>query len=307
MSYEAMVPVHRRLLWPAVTDAERLLRAVPNLIVDATDGPGVAGRIRLRIADRSVTFRGVARIVEVHPATLSVILDVEAAHGRADGGVEGQVEIMLLAAGSGTRVVVRPDLRLTGQSPAIGPEALHAAGERLVGRWFSGLAMSSPGGGSPAAATDSVEPTGRTAPSEPPSLSVLRLSAEEPTPPSDIEPLSFTVISGSRESDDATPERPVTPLRLVCADATDASATAKHPDSPELPITAEPERRPGESPRQEPVTEDPWSLRARRTRARRIPLVFTTAGLLSLLVAAATAAVAVAVIRAGRLRRGHRR
>ena len=54
MAYEATVPVHRRLLWSAVTDPERLLGAVPNLVVEASTEQGVAARLRLLGASHQV-------------------------------------------------------------------------------------------------------------------------------------------------------------------------------------------------------------------------------------------------------------
>lgn len=145
MPYEATVPVHRRLLWPAVIDPERLLGALPNAVVDASGNQGVAGRLRVRMRDQTVTFRGIARIIEVIPKSLRVTLEVEATFGRAGGAVEGVVEITLRAAGSGTRAVVGGNLRLTDDSSPLPPgPAVDAALGRIVRRWFAALAESSP-------------------------------------------------------------------------------------------------------------------------------------------------------------------
>jgi carbon monoxide dehydrogenase subunit G len=146
MPYEATVPVHRRLLWPALIDPERLLGALPNAVVDASGNQGVAGRLRVRIREQTVTFRGIARIIEVIPASLRVILEVEAAFGRSGGAIEGVVEITLHADGSGTRAVVDGNLHRTEDSPPLPPQdAVDAAVGRIVRRWFAALAESSPG------------------------------------------------------------------------------------------------------------------------------------------------------------------
>lgn len=145
MPYEATVPVHRRLLWPAVIDPERLLSALPNAVIDASGNQGVAGRLRVRMRDQTVTFRGIARIIEVIPKSLRVTLEVEATFGRAGGAIEGVVEITLRAAGSGTRAVVGGSLRLAdGSSPLPPDDAVDAALGRIVRRWFTALAESSP-------------------------------------------------------------------------------------------------------------------------------------------------------------------
>ena len=144
MPYEATVPVHRRLLWPAVTDAERLLGALPNASIDASGTQGVAGRVRTRSREQTVTFRGVARIVNVAPSSLRVSLEVEAVFGRTGGTVEGVVEIALRQSGSGTRVVVGGQLDIAPGAAPLSAEALDSAFQRVVQRWFTALAETSP-------------------------------------------------------------------------------------------------------------------------------------------------------------------
>lgn len=137
--FEATVPVHRRLLWSAVTDPERLFGAVPNLTVEARTGQAVAARLRLRAGDHSITFRGIARLVEVVPEQLCAVLEIEAVHGRSDGSLDGRLQLRLLAAGAGTRIVIEPDLALSGAAPGIAVPRLTEAAGRLIPRWFARL------------------------------------------------------------------------------------------------------------------------------------------------------------------------
>jgi carbon monoxide dehydrogenase subunit G len=139
MPYETTVPVHRRLLWQAVTDAGRLVDALPGAVVEAAEGPGVAGRLRMRVQGQSVTFHGVARIVEVSASALTVTVELEAAFGRGTGAVDGVLTITLRKAQEGTRVTVRPDFQIDGDLPWSGP-VLETAVQRVVDRWFAGFA-----------------------------------------------------------------------------------------------------------------------------------------------------------------------
>ncbi len=177
MPYEATVPVHRRLLWPAVTDAERLIGALPNASIDASGAQGVAGRLRVRTREQTVTFRGVARIVEVVPASLRVSLEVEAVFGRAGGTVEGVVEIALRQSGPGTRVVVGGQLDISPGSAPFSVEALDSAFQRVVQRWFTALAETSPAA-KPAAEE---RPERRELPDSPPEA-----QATEPRPDTEL-------------------------------------------------------------------------------------------------------------------------
>jgi len=210
------VPVHRRLLWSAVTDPERLLGAVPNLVVEASTEQSVAARLRLRVGDRSITFRGVARLAELVPEQLRAVLEIEAVHGRSDGAIDGRLELRLLASGTGTRIVVTHELELSGHAPTIPPEHLIEAAQRLIPRWFQQLASTSPETRTPpvtlTVVSDSVPAPTPATPLSPPNAPVTAspptISAAEPPPHGP----TLTLITGNAE--DATPS-PKAPLRLV--------------------------------------------------------------------------------------------
>lgn len=292
MPYEATVPVHRRLLWPAVTDPERLLGALPNVSIDASGAQGVAGRLRVRTREQAVTFRGVARIVEVVPTALRVSIEVEAVFGRAGGSVEGLVEIVLRKSGSGTRVVVDGQLDVTPGAAPLPAESMDAAFKRVVHRWFTVLAETSPAA-RPERTDDqpAVEPP-RTP--ERASLAVVRDVAR------DVPGSSSTVSTASApttqppdpqaEADPYTavePEIPApTPLRLV---------TPRPDEPPEEPDDDDDEFEPEPGGLDEPGPEpdDIWS----RLRDRSLP------PWIPFLIGAATATLAAVAVLFAALRR----
>ena len=215
------MPVHRRLLWSAVTDPERLLGAVPNLVVEASTEQGVAARLRLRVGDRSITFRGIARLVELVPEQLHAVLEIEAVHGRSDGAIEGRLELRLLAAGAGTRVVITSDLVLSGRAPTISPERLTEAARRLIPRWFEQLASTSPEPRTAQVTPLTVVPDSVSAPAAGPPAAPSSSPAPPPAVPAAEPPAhgpTLTLITGSAE--DASPT-PKAPLRLVPASEQD--------------------------------------------------------------------------------------
>jgi carbon monoxide dehydrogenase subunit G len=250
MAYEATVPVHRRLLWSAVTDPERLLGAVPHLVVEASTEQGVAARLRLRVGDRSITFRGIARLVELAPEQLRAVLEIEAVHGRSDGAIEGRLELRLLAAGGGTRVVITPELVLSGQAPSISPERLAEAARRLIPRWFEQLASVSP---EPrhAQVTLTVVADAESAPPDSPATAASSpsMSAASPTPPAN--PPGAPAASPPTVSAAEPPVHGPT-LTLITGDAEDASPSPKAP----LRLVADADQDPESDPSAEP---DLWS------------------------------------------------
>ena len=117
---------------------------MPNLVVEASSDHGVAARLRLRAGEKSITFRGIARLVDLAPDELHAVLEIEAVHGRSDGALDGRLEIRLRPDGDGTRVELEPDFVLSGRAPTVSAEQLTAAGARLIPRWFAQLAGSGP-------------------------------------------------------------------------------------------------------------------------------------------------------------------
>lgn len=238
------MPVHRRLLWSAVTDPERLLGAVPNLVVEASSDHGVAARLRLRAGEKSITFRGIARLVEVAPDELHAVLEIEAVHGRSDGALDGRVEIRLRPDGDGTRVELDPEFVLSGREPTVSAEQLTAAGARLIPRWFAQLAGSSGPSAPPAPVALTVVPQPEPEPgAEPEPAAVLPEPAVQdeneseggPAEPAALEPApafpaesrpgpTFTLIPGAGDAQDSASAAGAAkaPLRLVAPSEPDS-------------------------------------------------------------------------------------
>lgn len=235
--YEATVPVHRRLLWSAVTDPERLFGAVPNLTVEARTGQAVAARLRLRAGDHSITFRGIARLVEIVPEQLRAVLEIEAVHGRSDGSLDGRLELRLLPAGAGTRIVIAPELALSGAEPGIAAPRLAEAAGRLIPRWFARLVE----------ADETAPEAEAEAPHAPVPLSVVPDAAgQEPA-----EPAPAPAAAPTEPAVAHLPEPHGPTLTLITGDAEDASPSPKAP----LRLVQDAERGYGEP----PAEPDLWS------------------------------------------------
>ncbi len=286
------MPVHRRLLWSAVTDPERLLGAVPNLVVEAGSEHGVAARLRLRAGEKSITLRGIARLVELVPEELRAVLEIEAVHGRSDGALDGRLEIRLWPDGDGTRVELEPDLVLSGHAPTVPTEQLIAAGVRLIPRWFAQLAGSAPEPHpAPAGSALTVVPQPEPEPEAEPGRARSARPQAEPTPdagPTDAAESASGPGAESEQQPAASAPGPVGEPRpgptftLITGagdgDAQDAPAAAKAPLR--LVASSEPD-----SDEELPAEHDLWSERPGRMLA---PLwVFGAAllGALGLLIA----------------------
>ena len=271
------MPVHRRLLWSAVTDPERLLGAVPNLLVEASSDHGVAARLRLRAGEKSITFRGIARLVDLVPEELRAVLEIEAVHGRSDGALDGRIEIRLLPDGDGTRVELEPDFVFSGHAPTVSVQQLIDAGVRLIPRWFAQVAGSAPEPHpAPAAPALTVvpqpepqadpepDPAARPEPAAEP-VPVTRSDLEsEREPETEAEPESLGAEGFELDPGSAAEARPGPTFTLITGagdgDAQDAPAAAKAPLR--LVASSEPD-----SEEELPAEHDLWSERPGRLPA----------------------------------------
>jgi carbon monoxide dehydrogenase subunit G len=255
MPYEATVPVHRRLLWPAVIDPERLLGALPNAVIDASGNQGVAGRLRIRMRDQTVTFRGIARIVEVVPTSLRVAIEVEATYGRSGGAVEGVVEITLRAAGSGTRAVVTGNLSLTDESsPLPATETVDAALGRIVRRWFTTLAESSPAAAKPEPAQ---APPAKAEPARPSERAPLAVVRDVPSP--DVTAMGAAAVANAEDATADTDEDADDSAEQTGSDGDETAASAD-PHTEREAAGAETAEGEEEAERSEPVAKPALSI-----------------------------------------------
>jgi carbon monoxide dehydrogenase subunit G len=252
MPYEATVPVPCRLLWSAVADPRRLFGALPGAVVEAADEHGAAGRLRLRVGQQTMTFRGIARIVEVDAEDTRAVVELEAAYGRNGGGVDGRLEILLREDGSETLVAVDGTLEFSGTAAAPSTQSLEAAGHRLLKRWFAELAESGE-----AAASESeseLEPTPELEPE----------SAEaEPAPEPDSEPETLQAEAVSTEPEpeptpEPTPELAAPASETAAAESEPAETAAPEPEpKPELVTEPVPEAAEPEPTSAAPETDEP--------------------------------------------------
>jgi carbon monoxide dehydrogenase subunit G len=137
MEYEVFVPVPAERLSEALADPARLARAIPGLQRDADTGP-VAGRLKVRVAGHTITYRGALRVTG--QADGSYAVEAEATEARGTGTVKLSLTVRLLRAEGGTRVAFSGTAAADGRIAELPGDAVASAGTRLLGRFAEGLA-----------------------------------------------------------------------------------------------------------------------------------------------------------------------
>ncbi|MER7486863.1 SRPBCC domain-containing protein [Streptomyces sp. NPDC126497] len=136
MEHEVFVPVEAERLREVLDDPARVARAVPGLQHDAGADP-VAGRLKVRIGNHSVTYRGAVRVSARDDGSHAV--EGEAAEARGSGGVTLALRLRLRAAEGGTALTVTGTATADGRITEFPADAVAAAVSRLLNRFAENL------------------------------------------------------------------------------------------------------------------------------------------------------------------------
>ncbi len=125
-----VVPLPVDIVWAAVTEPARLAACVPGLT--SLGGPGPQQmRWRLRIGDRTVTYRGTGA-AEADPARQHVRWRLAGREVRGGGTVTADLEVSLQARAATTAVTVRVSIEGTGAVAALDGATTAATVHRVL-------------------------------------------------------------------------------------------------------------------------------------------------------------------------------
>lgn len=139
MEHEVFVMVPAERLGEALADPARVARAIPGLQQDVgADAEVVAGRLKVRVAGHTITYRGTLRVARQGQGAYAV--QAEASEARGTGTVKLSLSVRLLPAeGGGTTVAFTGTAAGDGRIAELPEDAVASAGTRLLGRFAEGL------------------------------------------------------------------------------------------------------------------------------------------------------------------------
>jgi carbon monoxide dehydrogenase subunit G len=136
MEHEVFVPVHVDRLREALSDPERVARAVPGLQHDAGTPP-VAGRLKVRAAGHTITYRGALRVSGADDG--SYVVEGDATEVRGSGTVRLALTIRLTSTPEGTTLHFTGTATADGRITELPTDAATAATSRLLTRFAEKL------------------------------------------------------------------------------------------------------------------------------------------------------------------------
>lgn len=136
MEHEVFVPVPVGRLREALSDPERVARAVPGLQQDAGTPP-VAGRLKVRVAGHTITYRGTLRVTAQDDGSYAV--EGDAAEVRGTGTVKLGLTLRLTPATEGTTLTCAGTATADGRITELPADSVSSAVTRLLGKFAENL------------------------------------------------------------------------------------------------------------------------------------------------------------------------
>ncbi|MDT0573076.1 carbon monoxide dehydrogenase [Streptomyces sp. DSM 3412] len=193
MEHEVFVPVPVGRLREALSDPERVARAVPGLQQDAGTPP-VAGRLKVRAAGHTITYRGTLRVTPQEDG--SYVVEGDAAEVRGSGTVKLTLTLRLVPAAEGATLACSATATTTGRITELPPDPVTSAATRLLEKFAENLAAEP-------------ETTSETAPESPetaPGPEPKPTAADTSTPPEGPRPTEDTAGRDERDEPRTPPK-----------------------------------------------------------------------------------------------------
>ncbi|MFI6550393.1 SRPBCC domain-containing protein [Streptomyces prunicolor] len=132
------VPVSAERLRAALGDPVRVAHALPGFQQDAGTEP-VAGRLKVRVGSHSITYRGTVRISVQDDGSYAA--EGDATEARGTGSVKLALTLRVRETGGGSTVTFDGTATADGRITELAPDAVRAAGTRLLDRFAENLGV----------------------------------------------------------------------------------------------------------------------------------------------------------------------
>jgi carbon monoxide dehydrogenase subunit G len=142
MEHEVFVPVPAETLRQALRDPARVARCVPGLQRDADESAGpLAGRLKVRVAGHTITYRGALHITEQGDERGGVFaVEGAGAEARGGGSVKLTLAIRPAPTDGGTTLTFTGSAHAEGRLAELAVGAKTSAANRLLDRFAEALA-----------------------------------------------------------------------------------------------------------------------------------------------------------------------
>jgi len=120
-------------LWPLVRDLQRIAPCLPGgAITERIDADTYRGTITIRVGPITVSYAGVAKVLEVSPASGRMVMRCEGRETRGPGSASAEITIEIVSDQEGSSGHIRSDVTVTGRVAQFGRSMMAEVGDRIL-------------------------------------------------------------------------------------------------------------------------------------------------------------------------------
>lgn len=150
------IPAAPDEVFALVNDVERVATCVPGVALTGRDGDFYLGGIKVKVGPIGAAYSGKLRFGEIDATARRLTLSGSGADAHGGGNAQAQIELSVVAADGGSRLLVDSDVVLSGKIVAFGKGAIVAVSNKLMAQFAANLANQLTGAGNPTAAPQPV-------------------------------------------------------------------------------------------------------------------------------------------------------
>lgn len=172
MRHEFTVPIGVADAWATFNDLEKIAPCFPGAQLTSVDGDDFTGLAKVKLGPISLQYTGTGHWNERDESAYRAVIVASGKDKRGNGTASATITARLEAEGSGTKVVVETDLKITGRPAQFGRGVISDVGTKLLDQFAACLATklapSEPAAASADVAAPATTSADATGPSTPP-------------------------------------------------------------------------------------------------------------------------------------------
>ncbi|MCX9193908.1 carbon monoxide dehydrogenase [Carbonactinospora thermoautotrophica] len=135
--FRVSLPVEQT--WQLFTDVERIAPCMPGAQLTEVHGDQYHGTVKVKVGPVTTQFKGVAAFEQLDATNRTMVLKAEGRDTRGQGNASALITVQLTPDGTGTKVVVKTDLKITGKLAQFGKGVIEDISKKLLAQFVDAL------------------------------------------------------------------------------------------------------------------------------------------------------------------------
>jgi carbon monoxide dehydrogenase subunit G len=136
------VPLPPDEAYGVLLDIKRIAGCIPGAeLTEVVDADTYKGRVGVRLGPVALSLVGTAKIIERDPVNRTAKVQAQGADPKGRGGTESIIDFRLEPAGTGTRVLIHTNMKLSGSVAQYGRGSgmIHSVASQIIGQFGDAL------------------------------------------------------------------------------------------------------------------------------------------------------------------------